>query len=139
MRPVLYLGIILGTHFALMTYFPDFKYIKWAWIVGIILMCVVYLALRLFFEYILGLKHIGTFDELFLYDTSTNKSVITAILYFDKFDDKILTHLKNRMLRYRRLRSRFVQIFDSYYLKEFGIDRLMEAIEDAFVKVEVNA
>ena len=95
--------------------------------------------MRLFFEYILGLKHIGTFDELFLYDTSTNKSVITAILYFDKFDDKILTHLKNRMLRYRRLRSRFVQILDSYYLKEFGIDRLMEAVEDAFVKVEVNA
>ena len=123
----------------MITYFPDFKYIKWAWIVGIILMCVVYFALRLFFEYILGLKHIGTFDELFLYDTSTNKSVITAILYFDKFDDKILTHLKNRMLRYRRLRSRFVQILDSYYLKEFGIDRLMEAVEDAFVKVEVNA
>ena len=103
-------------------------------------MCVVYVLLYLIFEYILGLRHIGTFDELFLYDTGTNKSVITAIMFFDKFDgNKILTHLKNRMLRYRRLRSRFVQVFDSYYLKEFGIHRLLEVVEDAFVKVEVNA
>ena len=139
LRPILYLGIIFGTHFGLKAQFPDFKYIKWAWVVGVVAMIVVYVSLRLIFEYILGLRHIGTFDELFLYDTSTNKSVITAILYFDKFDDKILTHLRNRMLRYRRLRSRFVQVFDSYYLKEFGIDRLMEVIEDTFVKVEVNA
>jgi hypothetical protein len=136
---MLYLGIIIGTHFALKAQFSDFKYINWAWVVGVVVMIVVYVSLRLIFEYILGLRHIGTFDELFLYDTSTNKSVITAILYFDKFDDKILTHLRNRMLRYRRLRSRFVQVFDSYYLKEFGIDRLMEVIEDTFVKVEVNA
>ena len=108
MRPVLYLGIIFGTHFALKARFPDFEYIDWAWTVGIALMCVIYVLLHIFFEYILGLRHIGTFDELFLYDTTTNKSVITALLYFDKFDDKILTHLKNRMLKYRRLRSRFV-------------------------------
>ena len=139
MRPILYLGIIFGTHFALKAQFPDYKYIKWAWVVGVVVTVVVYVSLRLIFEYILGLRHIGTFDELFLYDTSTNKSIITAILYFDKFDDKILTHLRNRMLRYRRLRSRFVQVFDSYYMKEFDVDRLLEVIEDTFVKVEVNA
>ena len=108
LRPALYLSIIAATHVVLLYQYPDFQYINWAWIVGVILMAIAYVTLRLIFEYILGLRHIGTFDELFLYDTSTNKSVITAILYFDKFDDRMLTHLKNRMLRYRRLRSRFV-------------------------------
>ena len=108
MRPILYLSSVIGIHFALKARFPDFEYIKWAWTVGVVFMSFVYVILRLVFEYLLGLRHIGTFDELFLYDTSTNKSVITTILYFDKFDDKILTHLKNRMLKYRRLRSHFV-------------------------------
>ena len=108
MRPILYLSSVIGIHFALNARFPDYEYIKWAWTVGVVFMSFVYVILRLVFEYLLGLRHIGTFDELFLYDTSTNKSVITTILYFDKFDDKILTHLKNRMLKYRRLRSHFV-------------------------------
>ena len=101
-------------------------------------MLVVYILLRLLFEYIFGLKHIGTFDELYMYDKSTNKVIITAILYFDKFDEAILSHLKRKMLRYRRLRSKFVKVFGEYYLKELDIDELMELSEDAFVKVDTN-
>ena len=84
------------------------------------------------------MKHLGAFDELYIYDPANNKNIITAILYFEKFDDKMLTHFKNRMLKYKRLRSKLVQFLDQYYLKEFGINELLEVTEDAFIKATHN-
>ena len=97
-----------------------------------------YILLRMVFEIVLDMKHLGTFDELYLYDPVVNKNIITAILYFDKFDDKMLTHLKNRMLKYKRLRSKFVRFLDQYYLKEYSFNELIDVTEDAFVKASHN-
>jgi hypothetical protein len=86
---------------------------------GFIGMVLYYILLRLIWHYALGLTHIGTFDELQLYDKSTNKTIITATLYFEKFNaDLMLTNLKQRMLKYKQLRSTFVKFLDQYYLKE---------------------
>jgi len=84
-----------------------------------------YILLRVFWHYVLGLTHIGTFDELQLYDKSTNKTIITATLYFEKFNaDLMLTNLKQRMLRYKQLRSTFVKVLDQYYLKEMTTEQV---------------
>ena len=66
---------------------------------------------------------------IYLHDTAMNKPIITSVLYFDKFDHTMLDYMKERMLKYRRLRSGFVQFLDQYYLKEFGQTKLDEAIE----------
>ena len=83
------------------------------------------------------MRHIGTLDELQMYDMSTNKTIITAVLFFDKFDaDVILERLRSRMLGHLRLRSLFVKMFDSYYLKELDEAQLKVLTEDAFFKLE---
>ena len=134
-RPMFYFSIVYATHLYTESKYPEFKY---SWWLGVFVMCIFYILLRIVFEIVLDMKHLGTFDELYLYDPSVNKSIITAILYFDKFDDKMLTHLKNRMLKYKRLRSKFVQFLDQYYLKEYTFDELIDVTEDAFVKATHN-
>ena len=97
MRPIFYFCVAYGTHLGVESKFEKLEH---SWLLGFVAMSLVYLSLRLFFEHVLGLTHLGAFDELYLYDSANNRSIISAILYFDKFDDKMLTHLKNRMLKY---------------------------------------
>ena len=104
-----YFSIVYATHLYTESKYPEFKY---SWWLGVFVMFIFYILLKMVFEIVLDMKHLGTFDELYLYDPAVNKSIITAILYFDKFDDKMLTHLKNRMLKYKRLRSKFVRFLD---------------------------
>ena len=113
-RPIFYGGIVFATHYFLQEKYPDIPYTWW---IGLVAMVFVYYFLRVIFEFIFGLQHIGGIDEHYLYDMANNKSIITAILYFDKSDERILTHFKT-MLRYRRLRSKFVKFLGDYYLKE---------------------
>ena len=132
MRPIFYLGIVFGTHYYLTTYEPEQlhpKILEYPWLVGIATLISVYVIFWLFFEYVLGLKHIGTFDNIYFHDTAVNKPIITSVLYFDKFDHTMLDYMKERMLKYRRLRSGFVQFLDQYYLKEFSQAKLDEAVE----------
>lgn len=76
-------------------------------------MVVYYFLLRIIWRYVFGLTHIGPCDELQLYDKSTNKTIITATMYFDRFDaDTMLERLKTRMLKYKQLRSTFVKVLD---------------------------
>lgn len=105
--------------------------------IGIFAMILYYLLLRFIWRYIFGLVHIGTFDELQLYDKSTNKTIITASLYFSKFNaDLMLENLKARMLRYKTLRSKFVKLFDQYYMKEMSDEEIENGIETSFMRVE---
>ena len=132
LRPFFFLGIAFGTHYYLTTYEPEqlhSKILEYPWLVGIATMISAYVIFWLFFEYVLGLKHIGTFDNIYLHDTAVNKPIITSVLYFDKFDHTMLDYMKERMLKYRRLRSGFVRFLDQFYLKEFGQAKLDEAIE----------
>ena len=104
-RPAFYFGIVYATHYYTKQEYPEFEY---PWWLGFFVMLAIFLLLRIIFEYFLGMKHLGAFDELYIYDPANNKNIITAILYFEKFDDKMLTHFKNRMLKYKRLRSKLV-------------------------------
>ena len=42
------------------------------------------------------------------------------------------------MLKYKRLRSKFVRFLDQYHLKEYSFNELVDATEDAFVKATHN-
>ena len=114
------------------------KMLEYPWLTGFASMISVYVAFWLFFEYILRLKHIGTFDNIYLHDTVRNKPIITAVLYFDKFDHTMLNYMKERMLKYRRLRSVFSRFLDQYYLKELSGAKFDVAVEKAYVRCEKN-
>jgi hypothetical protein len=84
-----------------------------------------------------GLTHIGIADELQLYDKSTNKTIITAAMYFERFNaDLMLCRLKERMMRYKQLRSTFVKCLGMHYLKELTPDQIDAAAAKSFVKIE---
>ena len=132
-RPAFYFGIVYGVHRYLEEYQPDVPY---TWVIGILAMISWFIILRFAFK-CFGLTSLGTFDELYIYEQANNKTIIPAVLYFEKFDgDTMLTHMKNNTLRYKRLRSTFVKCLDQWYLKELDIDTLMASVEDNFVKVE---
>ena len=132
-RPVFYFGIVYGVHRYLVDYQPDIPY---TWGIGVLVMMTWYVFLKCVFN-CLGLTGLGSFDELYIYEQANNKTIIPAILYFDKFDgDTMLTHFKNNTLKYQRLRSTFVKVLDQWYLKEIDYDTLMKSVEDNFVKVE---
>ena len=59
----------------------------WIWLISFGVVLCIYLGGRLVVRCIFGLRHIGVLDELQLYDMSRNKTIITAVLYFDKFED----------------------------------------------------
>ena len=141
LRPIFYVAIVLVTHHYLTKYEPEQlhpKLLEYPWLVGIVNMIAIYALFWVFFEYVLGMKHIGTFDNIYLHDTAKNKPIITAVMYFDKFDHTMLDYMKERMLKYRRLRSGFVQFLDCYYLKELSEPRLEQEIEKAYVRVDKN-
>ena len=134
-RVLIYFGIVYGTHRYLK---EKHEHVEYTWWIGVAAMISVYYLLKLVFE-LLGYKHLGAFDGIYIYDMSNNKVIIPAILYFDKFDgDSMLTHMKSKILKYKRLRSTFVNVFDQWYLKELAVDKLMNAVDDAFLKVEQN-
>ena len=97
-RPVWYLAILLSARYYLS---ERFESTFGVWLLSITVLTCSYVLIRAFFRYILGLRHIGTLDELQLYDMSTNKTIITAVLYFDKFDaDSMLDFMRARMLKH---------------------------------------
>ena len=121
-RPLFYVGIVYGMHAYLTSKHPEVPYPT---LIGIVVMILWFYILKLFFEHGLGLQSLGTFDGLYTFDQSNNKVIIPAICYFEKFDgDTILTHMKNRSLQYKRLRSTFVKCLDQNYLKELDADTL---------------
>ena len=108
----MYIALIVFGNYGLHLRNPNLN-VGWYWIANIGLALTCYICLRLIFRFLLGLRHIGTLDELQMFDMSTNKTIITAVLFFDKFDaDVILERLRSRMLGHRRLRSLFVKMFD---------------------------
>jgi len=108
LRPALYAGIAYGFAYLFIYYEIPFPYI-----LGVFAMWLYYLFLRFIWRYCFGLTHIGTIDELQLYDKSTNKSIIIASCYFDRLNaDLMLTNIQRRMLKYKTLRSKFVKVLD---------------------------
>lgn len=123
-RPVLYLTLLVFCGYSMDVRFPGLAS-GWIWLASISILVAFYVVVRVIFRFILGLRHIGTLDELQMYDMATNKSIITAVLFFDKLDSNaILERLKERMLKHFRLRCLFVKLFDQYYLKEQDAERL---------------
>ena len=121
-RPVSYTIIGVLTAYTFKQGYPDLAKL-WLAFASIATIVVCWLGIKLIFRFIFGLRHIGTLDELQMYDMSVNKSIITAVLYFDKFEaDVILERMKTRMLIHLRMRSLFVKLFDQYYLKELKSD-----------------
>ena len=139
MRPVFYAGVAVGFYYL-------FKYLSlekqpkiknYLVVMAIVAMLLYYVLLRMIWYYIFGLTHLGTIDELQLYDKSTNKSIIMASCYFDKCNaDIMLDLIKTRMLKYKVLRSKFVKVFDQFYLKEMSKKELDECVAGTYMKLE---
>lgn len=83
------------------------------YLLGFVAMLLYYYMLKVIWYLAFGLTHIGISDELQLFDKSTNKVIITATMYFERFNaDLMLLRLRDRMMRHKQLRSTFVKVLD---------------------------
>jgi len=96
-----------------------------------------FLFLRHFFTYVLGLSPLGAFDHVSLFDFAKNKLNIIGVLYIEGIADeeKVLAHLEKKMMFYKKLRSRFVKVFDTYYLQEVPAKELEVQLQDIYVRL----
>ena len=86
LRPIVYSCMIAFIFYDFDLRFAELDKI-WIWLISFGVVLCIYLVGRLVVRCIFGLRHIGGLDELQLYDMSRNKTIITAVLYFDKFED----------------------------------------------------
>ena len=93
---------------------------KYSWYIGFLAAIGLRILSAIIFRLCFGLEALGVFDNILLYDYAKNKTIITAVLYFDKFDESMLDFLKVNMLKHRRMRSGFRKVLDKYYLKQFS-------------------
>ena len=95
-------------------------YPKYDWYIGFLAALGLRILSGILFVLCFGLRGLGVFDNILLYDYAKNKTIITAVLYFDKFDGSMLDFFKTNLLKHRRMRSGFRKVLDKYYLKEFS-------------------
>jgi NRPS condensation-like uncharacterized protein len=118
-------------------YVCEYKGLLMPYLIGFLVMLTYYYLLKIIFYLAFGLTHIGISDELQLFDKSTNKVIITATMYFERFNaDLMLERLKARMLIHKQLRSTFVKVLDQYYLRELTPEQIEIAAAKSFVKIE---